>query len=140
MRCCLGWMERTTFSPLTRPFFQTEEHIDKITVARDNAANSVRGRGTAALARLDQMHFEGSLSDEEAEARPELYEALRNADESDIQRLLHDDDGVRDVMEIEGDGERPWLGASCVMSTRFLGAEARTSRMGTSSGRTLSSA
>jgi hypothetical protein len=56
------------------------------------------------------MHFEGSLSDEEAEARPELYEALRNADKSDIQRLLHDDDGVRDVMEIEGDGERPWLG------------------------------
>jgi hypothetical protein len=70
----------------------------------------VRGRGAATLARLDQMHFEGSLSDEEAEARPELYEALRNADESDIQRLLHDDDGVRDVMEIEGDGERPWLG------------------------------
>jgi hypothetical protein len=56
------------------------------------------------------MHFEGSLSDEAAAARPELYEAIRAADETEIQRILCDYDAVQDVLEIECDGERPWLG------------------------------
>jgi len=56
------------------------------------------------------MHFEGSLNEFEAAARLELYEALRESDESEIQRLLCDDDAVQAVLDIEGDGERPWLG------------------------------
>ncbi|KAF8997404.1 hypothetical protein BDQ17DRAFT_857894 [Cyathus striatus] len=88
----------------------TEEHIDKITVARDNAANSVRGRGVHLLARLDQMYFEGSLTETENSIREPLYEALYNKDEDDIQRILCDEEGALTVAAIPQDGERPWVG------------------------------
>jgi hypothetical protein len=70
------------------------------------------------------MHFEGSLNDEEAAARIELYEALRAADETDIQRILFDYDAVQDVLEIECDGERPWLGSD------YFGMNTSTLRSG----------
>ncbi|KAF8994065.1 hypothetical protein BDQ17DRAFT_1431325 [Cyathus striatus] len=72
----------------------TEEYIDKITVARDNAANSVRGRGVHLLTRLDQMYFEGFIRE----------------NEDDIQRILHDEIAAESVAAIPGDGEKPWVG------------------------------
>jgi hypothetical protein len=88
---------------------QTEEHIDKIMIARDNAANSVRGRGVHLLARLDQMYFEGSLSDAEVAVRVPLYEALYASDEEEIQRFLCDERAALGVVGLLDDGETPWL-------------------------------
>jgi hypothetical protein len=88
---------------------QTEEHIDKIMIARDNAANSVRGRGVHLLARLDQMYFEGSLSDAEVAVRVPLYEALYATDEEEIQRILCDERAALGVVALPDDGETPWL-------------------------------
>jgi hypothetical protein len=89
---------------VTRPRNTSTRSPRRVTTQPDQSV-----AGAALLARLDQMHFEGSLSEEEAAARPELYRALYAADEG-IQRLLCDDDGLQDVLEIEGDGEFPWLG------------------------------
>ena len=89
---------------------QTEEHIDKITVARDNAANSVRGRGVHLLARLDQMFFEGSLSEAEFEVREALYKALYDVDEDEIQRVLTEDEAGMAIIKLSDDGEQPWIG------------------------------
>jgi hypothetical protein len=78
-------------------------------IARDNAANSVRGRGVHLLTRLDQMYFEGSLSDAEAAVRVPLYEALYATDEEEIQRILCDERAALDVAALPDDGETPWL-------------------------------
>lgn len=76
-------------------------------MARDDAASSICSWGAALLTQLDQLHFEGSLCQEEAATRPELYQALYAADEEEIQRLLCDDNGLRDVLQINGDSEFP---------------------------------
>lgn len=89
---------------------QTEEFIDKISVARDNAANSIRGRGVQLLARLDQMHFEGSLTAAEEEIREPLYQALYNVNEDEIHAILEDSPAALGIVAIPHDGERPWTG------------------------------
>jgi hypothetical protein len=88
---------------------QTEEYIDKISVARDNAAESVRGRGVLLLARLDQMHFEGSLTASEEAIREPLYQALHAIDEDEIHRILGDEPAALQVASLPIDGERPWI-------------------------------
>jgi hypothetical protein len=76
---------------------------------RDNAARSIRGRGVHLLVRLDQMHFEGSLTAEEEALREPLYQALYDIDEDEIHRILEDDPVARGVLSIPIDGENPWM-------------------------------
>ena len=54
---------------------------------------------------------------------------LRSADDTEIQRILCDYDAVQDVLEIECDGERPWLGRA----KRFLRDEYPRLQMGSES-------
>jgi hypothetical protein len=49
---------------------------------RDEAEAHPQGRAARALARLDQMHFEGSLGDGEEETRAKLHRAVRSKDEA----------------------------------------------------------
>lgn len=86
-----------------------EENIDRIIKARDDAEHTTRGRGALLLARLDQMHFEGSLAAAEEALREPLYVALYDINESRIQHLISSD-AARNVMSISIDGEQPWMG------------------------------
>jgi len=58
---------------------------------RDEAEATPLGRAAKLLARLDQMHSEGSLSDAEEQRRDALYRAVRSRDEiaatSDLSRV-----------------------------------------------------
>jgi len=62
------------------------------------------------LARLDQMFFEGSLSEVELEVREALYKALYDVDEDEIQRLLTEDETAMAIIRLPDDGEHPWIG------------------------------
>src|SRR5258708_39957874 len=84
--------------------------MEKITVARGNDANSVRGRGVHLLARLDQMFFEGSLSEAEFEVRETLHKALHDVNEDEIQRALTEDEAAMAIIKLPDDGEHPWIG------------------------------
>lgn len=65
-----------------------EENIPRILASRDEAAQSVRGRGVHLLARLDTMYFEGSISLEEDKLRQKLFNMLLLSDEPAIEDLL----------------------------------------------------
>ena len=67
---------------LVLTMIQWEQNIVLIQEKRDGAESSIRGKGVLLLARLDQMHFEGSLTDEEALLREEIYPLLRIFDPS----------------------------------------------------------
>ncbi|KAJ6564600.1 hypothetical protein B0H19DRAFT_1141522 [Mycena capillaripes] len=88
----------------------TEENIDRIKVEREDAEKSLRGRGALLLARLDQMHFEGSSTEEENALRLPLYDALLHQDVADIQRILSEEPAAGDVVAIFDDGEQPYVG------------------------------
>src|SRR5262249_29484796 len=55
---------------------------------RDEAAQQPLGRAAAILARLDQMHFEGSLLEPEEERRARLHQAVRSKDESEAADVI----------------------------------------------------
>lgn len=65
-----------------------EENIPRILANRDEAAQSVRGRGVHLLARMDTMYFEGCLSRDEDVLRQKLFRALQDIDETQISDLL----------------------------------------------------
>ncbi|GMK60055.1 hypothetical protein CspeluHIS016_0902720 [Cutaneotrichosporon spelunceum] len=87
----------------------TEEFIDRIDFERDQAANSVRGRGVNLLCRLDRMFYEGSLKVEEDELRNPLFEALRDANEAAIEGFLTNP-VLAEIIAMEHDGENPVIG------------------------------
>lgn len=65
-----------------------EENISRILANRDEAAQSVRGRGVHLLARMDTMYFEGCLSRDEDALRQKLFRALQDIDETQISDLM----------------------------------------------------
>ena len=92
-------------------------------VERSNAENTIRGRGAHLLTRLDQMHFEGSLTFEEVSLRTEVYAALSyftpNEEDEEIENfegeptlyaILEDNNVAKDILALRDDGERPMLG------------------------------
>ena len=94
-------------------------------VERSNAENTIRGRGAHLLTRLDQMHFEGSLTPEEASLRAEVYEALSHFSlnetdneiedfqgESTLYAILEDNSAAKDILALKHDGEQPMLGTA----------------------------
>ena len=87
---------------------KTEEFIDKICEARDEAANSIRGQGVVLLCRLDLMHCELSITEPEEALRDNLYEALFAADEAQIQALMSTSTAMS-VCALPTDGETPFL-------------------------------
>ena len=85
----------------------TEENLDRILDARNDAANHIRGRGVALLARLDRMFFEGSITGSENELRSTLFDALARVDESTIETILADP-ALHPIVALPDDGERPY--------------------------------
>ncbi|KAI0364629.1 hypothetical protein BV20DRAFT_826352 [Pilatotrama ljubarskyi] len=104
----------------------TEENIDRIKVEREDAEKSVRGRGALLLARLDQMHFEGSLTEDEAAIRIPLYHALLKQDVPEVERILKDEPAAAKVLAIFHDGEMPYVGRA----RRILRSESPVLRKG----------
>ncbi|KAI0350304.1 hypothetical protein OH77DRAFT_1088113 [Trametes cingulata] len=88
----------------------TEENIDRIKVEREDAEKSLRGRGAHLLARLDHMHFEGSVTEDEAVIRIPLYNALLRQDDAAIEHILKEVPAAGKVLSIFHDGEQPYIG------------------------------
>lgn len=86
-----------------------EENIDRIIAERDEAERTTRGRGALLLTRLDQMHFEGSISTHEEQLREPLYEVLHAANEEHIHAILSSTTACN-VLAMPIDDEQPWLG------------------------------
>ncbi|KAH9488029.1 hypothetical protein Btru_066720 [Bulinus truncatus] len=84
----------------------TEENIPIILARRDEAANSVRGRGVNLLVRLDTMFFEGSISRSQEYLRQKLFRALLNIDEVSISELMEQ---LSDVVELPRENNEPFL-------------------------------
>ncbi|KZO98707.1 hypothetical protein CALVIDRAFT_553576 [Calocera viscosa TUFC12733] len=89
----------------------TEENIDRINEQRDNAANSVCGRGVHLLTRLDRMFFEGSITAKEEAVRPLLYTALYEEEEEKIANFLKMPMSEV-IMSLPDDGKSPTLGVA----------------------------
>ncbi|XP_005091879.1 uncharacterized protein LOC101846193 [Aplysia californica] len=66
----------------------TEENIPIILQKRDEAAQSVRGRGVDLLVKLDTMFFEGSISRPVEYLRQKLFKALLDINEEAISEIL----------------------------------------------------
>ncbi|KAF8598644.1 hypothetical protein BDV93DRAFT_561149 [Ceratobasidium sp. AG-I] len=86
-----------------------ESRIEQLIKERDKAADETLGKAARALARLDQMYFEGSINVNEIDHRTELFDLLREKD----HRLDRIDDllgleTLKKVMEIKEDVKRPW--------------------------------
>jgi hypothetical protein len=64
------------------------EAIRAALAVRDEAAAHPLGRAAKALARVDQMHFEGSLLPAEESERARLHEAVRSKDEAKARASL----------------------------------------------------
>ncbi|XP_064607927.1 uncharacterized protein LOC135472382 [Liolophura sinensis] len=82
----------------------TEENIPRILANRDEAANSVRGRGVHLLARLDTMFFEGSITSDQNILRYELYTALLTRNESRLKALMAE---LSEVISLPDEGNSP---------------------------------
>jgi len=66
------------------------DNITEILAVRDEAAASPLGLGAHALARLDQMYFERSITPGDDVLRRRLFEALTAQDEAAVEELLED--------------------------------------------------
>lgn len=93
-----------------------EENIPKIMENRDEAANSFRGKGVKLLARLDNMFYEGSISEIQNALREELFLALRSINKEKIEDLLG---ALVDVMRMKDEMNEPIIGRA----QRLINAE-----------------
>lgn len=106
----------------------TEEFIDRIDHERDQAANSIRGRGVQLLCRLDvssspaesqlladltiqRMSYEGSITTSEESLRQPLYEGLHSMNESLISQILSNPI-LTSITSMSDDGEKPIIGTA----------------------------
>lgn len=101
----------------------TEENLDKILAARDQAAQHVRGRGVGLLARLDRMFFEGSLTQREDHLRRNLFTILANANEHCIEGIIKHPE-MQAIAQLPDDGQRPYVAwAQRLLRHRFTHEE-----------------
>lgn len=86
----------------------TEENLDKVLAARDQAAAHIRGRGASLLARLDRMFFEGTLTHREDHLRRNLFKLLANVDEHCIEGIIKHPE-MQSIIDLPDDGQRPYV-------------------------------
>lgn len=86
----------------------TEENLDKILSERDQAANHVRGRGVALLARLDRMFFEGTLTQRENDLRLTLFNNLQDTVEHCVEGIIKHPE-MQAIVQMSDDGQRPYV-------------------------------
>ncbi|KAI8774574.1 uncharacterized protein LOC106051655 [Biomphalaria glabrata] len=84
----------------------TEENIPIILARRDEAANSIRGRGVNLLVRLDTMYYEGCITRHLEYLRRSLYKALLKIDEAAISELIAQ---LSDVDNLPRENNEPFL-------------------------------
>lgn len=84
----------------------TEENIPRILHNRDEAANTVRGKGVNLLVRLDTMYYEGSISRAQEYLRQKLFKALLKVDEETVSELMQQ---LSDVSSLPREGNEPFL-------------------------------
>ena len=82
------------------------DNIRHILMTRDKAEHSVRGLAAKLLARLDQMYYERSISEEQNELRQELFDVLKALDDGRMETLFAKLDAV---VELQDDGDIPAL-------------------------------
>ncbi|KAK3756242.1 hypothetical protein RRG08_035303 [Elysia crispata] len=83
-----------------------EENISRILARRDEAAQSLKGRGVELLVRLDTMFFEGSISKEQEYFRQKLFKALIQSDAKLTEEMLEQ---LSDVVALPREGNTPML-------------------------------
>ena len=93
-----------------------EENIPEIMRQRDEAANSIRGRGVSLLARLDTMFAEGSISKDENETRCMLFSALLDKDEAEISKQFQK---IPRVINLCEESSSPLMGMCCRLVNAF---------------------
>lgn len=82
------------------------DNIRRILDVRDEAAETLAGRGARLLARLDRLYYEGTLAIEDDSWRERLFTALQQNDEADITEVL---DALTHITELEPDAAQPVL-------------------------------
>ncbi|MDC4233744.1 hypothetical protein M3T53_08510 [Actinomyces sp. B33] len=81
-------------------------NIHRILAVRDEAAATPAGLGARLLARLDRLHFEGALSSGDEPRRIALFEALRDGDTVEAERVIGE---LRHILDLPGDAIHPLL-------------------------------
>ena len=84
----------------------TEENIPTILQKRDEAAQSLRGRGVDLLVKLDTMFFEGSISRSHEYIRQKLFKALLAINEESIKEILEQ---MTSISDLEREGNEPFI-------------------------------
>jgi len=86
-----------------------ESRIEGLVEARDKAADSLRGQAARLVARLDQMYFEGSITDSELDVRNNTYSQL-SRNEPNMKRVqeLLKSDTASEVLKLNEDVKYPW--------------------------------
>lgn len=97
------------------------DNIRHILMTRDKAEHSVRGIAAKLLARLDQMHHECSINEEQNKLRQELFDALKTLDDGRIETLFAK---LEEVAALQDDGDIPALSS---LWRVFSSAQARSS-------------
>ncbi|WP_454131976.1 hypothetical protein [Microbacterium lacticum] len=91
------------------------DNIHCILAIRDEAADSPAGRAARLLARLDRLHYEGTLTSADEPKRAALFEALRAGDLPGAERITN---GLAPVLNAPADAVHPLL----AWATRLLDA------------------
>lgn len=91
------------------------DNIHRILAIRDEAADSPAGRAARLLARLDRLHYEGTLTSADEPKRAALFEALRAGDLPGAERITN---GLAPVLNAPADAVHPLL----AWATRLLDA------------------
>ncbi|WP_328315772.1 hypothetical protein [Streptomyces sp. NBC_00388] len=88
-----------------------EERITRLRNIRNEAEASVRGQAARLLARLDRMHYEGSLSTGDRAHRAELADAVitHTAGDAADERLRHLLEQLEHVAALPSDTRHPYL-------------------------------
>jgi hypothetical protein len=82
------------------------DNIRRILAVRDEAAETLAGRGARLLARLDRLYYEGALAIGDAPWRERLFTALQQNDETGITEALN---ALKHVTDLDPDSAQPLL-------------------------------
>ena len=104
------------------------DNINRILAIRDQAADTPAGRGARLLARMDRLHFEGTLGVDDEPTRVALFEALCNGDVAEAEHIAS---GLVGLLALPVDSVHPLLAwAKRLLGGSGLLAEQRIGQVG----------
>jgi hypothetical protein len=92
------------------------DNIQRIITVRDNAAETIAGRGAHLLTRLDRLYFEGTITADDEPWRERLFIALQGKNEAVITQAIN---ALQHIIELKPDTVQPLL----AWAERLLSAE-----------------